>query len=118
MESASISSAELVLLLLWLCAPALFVAIALQLMFLWHRALLGVLRPSRMAVAFVLTSVAVVILSVPIWLSLPLSFIPGSVIPGSRMYGPPFFLPAFLAGLVVAPLTVLWLVHGRRRVGV
>jgi hypothetical protein len=105
---------EFLLLAVWLCAPALALLVAGLLWFFARRGLLRSGKRARAIVGLVVAVIGTLVLSVPLWLTLPASLLGGEISGGLV---PPFFVPSFIAALVVAPL-VVWFVSagGRRRV--
>jgi len=99
---------ELVLLALWLCAPALIVALAAQSIFLWRRGLFRNGRALSALSGLVGTIVGTVVVAVPLWVFLPLRALPPSVIPEHGQVLPPLFLPGYMAAAGVAA-GVAWL---------
>jgi hypothetical protein len=99
---------ELALLVVWLCAPAVITTVPIL---LWLFARRGLLSPSRRARALFCVFMGVLgtlVLSVPLWVSLPLSVVPPEI-GGSSV--PPFFMPSFIAALIVMPLVYWWAVR-------
>jgi hypothetical protein len=116
MEGSYITPAEATELMVWLCSPPLLFGVAFQISFLWRRGLFNNLRWHRVPAMLLVTCIAVIVLSVPIWLLLPQALIPRSIEPSVWLL-PPFFLPSILSTLVVAPLMLAWALRGQRRIG-
>jgi len=103
---------EFLLLMLWLCAPAVAIALAVL---SWFFARHGLFRRGsswRAVVGLLATTIGTLVLSVPVWLVTPNVLLPDDIL-GSLV--PPFFLPSFVAALSVAALSYWWAMRGRWR---
>lgn len=105
---------ELAILMLWLCAPALIVAVFAQ---LWWFRRMKVLRKGqvvRAAIGLAGTVLLAPIVSVAIWKITPYALLPRRVVPEGRVPIPPVFLPAIASCAVLASLFSWWVVRGDR----
>jgi hypothetical protein len=104
---------ELAILVIWLCAPTLIMAVLAQLWwFRQMRAFQGG-HAGRAVIGLVGTVVLTPIVSLVLWMVLPGALLPGSVMPEGRVPIPPVFVPGIVAGFILAPLFAWWAVRAR-----
>jgi len=102
---------ELIILVLWLCAPTLFVTIAVQLWLFRRRRVLQRGQAARITIALGGTVLLAPVVSVLFWVILPQALLPGSVMPEGRLPIPPFFLPAILACSIFGSAFTWWIIR-------
>ena len=105
---------EFAILMLWLCAPALIVAVVTQ---LWWFRRMKVLQKGQVvpvAIALVGTILLTPIVSVALWKITPYALLPKRVLPEGGVPIPPVFLPAIVSCAVLASLFSWWVVRGDR----
>jgi len=105
---------EFAILMLWLCAPPLIIAVVTQLWWFRRMKVLQKGQAVRAALALAGTILLTPIVSVALWKITPYAFLPRRVLPEGAMPIPPMFLPAILSCAVLASLFSWWVVRGDR----